>query len=384
MHFTTLVTVEVPKLEPNAIVDLFIEKQLEQLESKQATSTERDIMLDIEIRRLRGLKTEFARCVEVLMYNKMEPYNEQTEDPRYLEFEDETEELRRQYETEYTDCIKLPNGSILPADNRFFWNKFCIHDDGKVYQKNFGQLKHDKRSKRAKKMTAILKYPYKKLYKSFEEFAEKGKGFTYNEHFGGYGYTYNPNAFYDWCVIGGRWPKMFLVKDDCEEYSIGERSWCNSDKEYEAPEGYHWVAAARKKDIQWQAMHEWEIESATKTFYKVENAYKTGILPEDWHCKIEDNKIFYFGDIVYIEGETLDAYLKRKNLKFKFKYPHLSYGFLDEDGYHEREEAWRHKKSRKRYNKLQKKYYIEWRKKLDSFIDSIPDETVIVGVDCHV
>ena len=71
MHFTTLVTVEVPKLEPNAIVDLFIEKQLEQLESKQATSTERDIMLDIEIRRLRGLKTEFARCVEVLMYNKM-------------------------------------------------------------------------------------------------------------------------------------------------------------------------------------------------------------------------------------------------------------------------------------------------------------------------
>ena len=87
---------------------------------------------------------------------------------------------------------------------------------------------------------------------------------------------------------------------------------------------------------------------------------------------------------MYIEGETLDAYLKRKNLKFKFKYPHLSYGFLDEDGYHEREEAWRHKKSRKRYNKLQKKYYIEWRRKLDAFVDSIPDETVIVGVDCHV
>ena len=63
---------------------------------------------------------------------------------------------------------------------------------------------------------------------------------------------------------------MFLVKDDCEEYSIGERSWSNSETKYEAPEGYRWVVAARKKDIQWQVMHEWKITTATKEFYKLE------------------------------------------------------------------------------------------------------------------
>jgi len=62
--------------------------------------------------------------------------------------------------------------------------------------------------------------------------------------------------FYDWCVIGGRWPRRFLVKESCKEYSIGERSWDDIDRKIDAPEGYFWVAAARKKDIEWQAMRE--------------------------------------------------------------------------------------------------------------------------------
>ena len=384
MHFTTLLTVEVPKTEANVPEDRLIEIELDLLKLKYKQSSKRNIMLDLAIRKLEGLKSDFARQVNSLVCEKMDPYDEQTENPQFLEFEDKTEELKQQYETESTDCMKLSNGSILPVDHGFFRYKFCIHDDGKVYQKNFGQLKNDKRSKRAKTMKTIRNYPYKKIYKSFEEFAEKGEGFTYNEHFGGYGYVYNPNAFYDWYVIGGRWPRMFLVKDDCEEYSIGERSWCNADLEYEAPAGYRWAAAARKKDIQWQVMHEWKITTATKEFYKLEEIYRTGIIPKDCYYRIKGNKIIDFGDILYIAGETLDNYLKRNKLNMKFKYPSLSYGILNEDGYHERNEPWRYGKCKKRYNKLSRRYYIKWRKKLDAFIDSIPDETVIVGVDCHI
>jgi len=152
MHFTTLLTVEVTKTEANVPEDRLVELHLELLKLKKKRSSKRDIMLDIAIERLEGLRSEFARQVDRLVFEKMEPYGEQTENPKYLEFEDKTEELKQQYETECTDCIKLSNGSILPVDDYFFRYKFCIHDDGKVYQKKFGQLKNDKRSKRAKTM----------------------------------------------------------------------------------------------------------------------------------------------------------------------------------------------------------------------------------------
>ena len=66
----------------------------------------------------------------------------------------------------------------------------------------------------------------------------------------GYGYVYNPDAFYDWYCIGGRWPKLFLIKEDCTDFTVGDRDY--PDEYYKAPDGYKWAAAARKKDIQWK------------------------------------------------------------------------------------------------------------------------------------
>lgn len=383
MHFKTLVAVEVPKLEENPIVDLFIEKQIESLKEKYKRN-KRNFRAECDLRHLNGLRTEFARCVMTLMYDKMDPYNEQTENPKFLQFEDRTDELRQKYE-ECINCIKLPNGRILPENDWFFRGKFVIHEDGKVYQRNYGQLKNDKRSKKAKKMTAILNYPYKKLYKTFEEFAEIGNGLRYNEYFGGYGYTFNPEAFYDWCVIGGRWPRRFLVKNECKEYSIGNRSWGKLDIEFDAPTGYRWVAAARKKDIQWQVMRDWKLECAKKEFYMFEEIYKSKIIPKDMFCKIAENKLVGdFGMLYYIEGETLESYLKRNHIVDTFKYPAITLGFLDDDGYHEEREVWIDSRSRKRVNKQKRKNRIEFRRRLDEYLESIPDEAVIVGVDCHV
>jgi len=386
MHFKTLVTVEVPKLKPNPYVDMYIEKKIELLKGKKKNSKKKNFMLDIYIEHLNGLRSEFARCVMPLMYEKMEPYNENSDNLKFLEFEDITEELKKEYDerTDCIDCIKLPDGRILPSYDYFFRSKFVIHEDGKVYQMNYGQLKHDKRSKKAKKMTVIRNYPFKKLYKTFEEYAEKDRGFIYNEHFGGYGYTYNPKAFYDWCVIGGRWPEMFLVKEDCQEYSIGECRTDDNDDRHKAPEGYRWVVAARKKDIQWQIMRDWEIERSKKAFLEFEKAYKSGIIPSGHFWKICGNKLVGYGGILYIEGETVEKYLKRRHIYDSFKYPSVTYGFLDDNGYHEEAYVWRNSGTRKRINKQKRKNRIEWRRKLDKYIDAIPDDTVIVGVDCHV
>lgn len=68
--------------------------------------------------------------------------------------------------------------------------------------------------------------------------------------------TNNPKylGICDWYEVGGLWSQLFLVKDSCTEFSYGEFS--SSAKEVEAPKGYQWVCAARKKEIAWEAARE--------------------------------------------------------------------------------------------------------------------------------
>ena len=156
------------------------------------------------------------------------------------------------------------------------------------------------------------------------------------------------------------------------------------DIKFDAPTGYRWVAAARKKDIQWQVMRKWEIECAKKDFYMHEEIFKSKIIPENCFFQIKGNKLMGYCDILYIEGETLESYLKRKHIVDTFKYPAITYGFLDDDGYHEEDYVWRNSKTRKKANKQKRKSRIAFRRKVDEYLESIPDETVIIGVDCHV
>ena len=116
-----------------------------------------------------------------------------------------------------------------------------------------------------------------------------------------------------------------------------------------------------------------------------EEIYKSKIIPKDMFCKIIENKLVgYFDRLYYIEGETLERYLKRNHIGDTFKYQAITFGFLDDDGYHEEEYVWRDSGTRKRVNRQKRKNRIEFRRRLDEYLDSIPDETVIVGVDCHI
>lgn len=372
MHYLTLVTVEIPKIEPEPKTDAIIQGTLKELEGVKNNN---NFMSEFYIKRLTGLSNAFGRRVDSEICSTLEPYGEQTDNPDYLEFEDHTDELRDEYENDFVDCIKLPEGKIVSIENRRVWDKFIIGDDGLVYQKYFGQLKHQKRSKRAKKMTAYKDYPYKKLYKTFDEFAQKERYFDYNEDYGGYGYVYNPNAFYDWYQVGGRWPFVFLVKDSCEEYSVGEQSWGIHDQP-PAPEGYRWVCAARKKDIQWKAMFEYEKECAVKRFHAFEKAFSEKKMPEGWFGNFTDNGIAGFCETLYVKGETLQHFLARNRIIRKYKYPAFPHGYLDNDGEYHTEDS----VSIKDENKNRR----AWHKKVNRFIDSLSDETVLVAVDCHI
>lgn len=150
MHFSYLVTVDVPEIKPDPINDALVDTQIRKLELEKEADNSKKFMLDIYLKELYGLRNPFARKVYEQLYNVMEPYSENTENPDYLYFEDRTEELREEYENGTVDCIKLPEGRKVSVDNRAVFDKFIIGEDGKVYQKYYGQLKHPKRSKRAK------------------------------------------------------------------------------------------------------------------------------------------------------------------------------------------------------------------------------------------
>ena len=250
MHFVTLMKFELEPQAPDKKTDAEILGKIQEL--KQAAEDKDSWLRNFHVERLTSYLTPFSRAVSRRVDDLMEPYNQNTEDPAYLEFDDRTDELTEKYEGGTPDCIKLPEGTILEADDYRFRGKFVIKD-GKVFQCKAGQLKHDLRTKKAKKIKPLLNFPRKKVYKSLEQYAVEYEGYQKGSKDGTYGWWINPQGYWDWYSVGGRWPKMFLVRKDCEEFTYGERS----PSEEQAPEGYIWVCGARKKDIAWEEMRNW-------------------------------------------------------------------------------------------------------------------------------
>lgn len=378
MHYSTLVTVDIePCMEDMGRV-AEANKLIQELEEKKKEDQGHHIMLDIYQSEIKMHSTVFSSRMAEEVDTAMEPFYSETDNPDYLEFEDKTEEYRAVYENETVNLVRFPNGSVFTDHHYSVCHKYEIVD-GRLYERNWGVLHHRKCTKMCRRIQVTENVPYSKVYQTFEEFVEEEYGTPYFGEQKAFGYYYNPSAFYDWYSIGGRWPDMFLVKDDCKEYGIADRSWmyCR-DRTEKAPEGYHWTCAARKKDIAWQVMYDWELEQAKQNFAKISGWFESGTVPEKAGLRIEENGISRFGNLLYQKGETEDEYLERHiNLKRK-KYPLNVYAFLMEgewttadrfipDGENSRIED-----------------NPEWEDNLEQFIDELDDETVIVIVDCHM
>lgn len=372
MHFSALVTGTIPEIREEKHLDIKIANQIKEIKQEIECGKE-GISTTLVLMTLEGRQNAFAREVCDLVDAIMEPYCECTEDPRYLHFEDHTKALRDEYEHGTVDCIKLPQGTIVEANGYPYWGRFFIRD-GKVYEKNKGRMHLPKRSKSAKKMKALPSYPNKKLYKTFHEFAEDIRGYSYNKETNGYGYFYNPNGMWDWYQIGGRWPKMFLVKESCLECSIGERRW---DSEHEAPSGYKWVAAARKMDIEWQVMCDWKHEKTVKAYYMFKNMFEEQKLPEDFYGSITSEGITYFGDYYFYKGETEAEYIKRNGVPDDWKYPVILYDIINEG------EWITYESIPIDINGVKSDIDNSWHTTIDKYFDSLDEDTVLIGVDYH-
>ncbi len=188
--FTVLATGKIPSVQEDWERNKRIDKQILKMESINPSCMDR-IIHAISLANLRSQKTMFSKAVEELAQMLMEPYSTNNEEPELLEFEDLTQRLRDEYLNGSSNFLRHPNGKMIEIGTFLFSMKYAIQD-GKVYEKNVGPLHHMKRTKKSKRMKVLWSYPYAKVYKSLEEYAEEHYGIAYNEEHGGYGIYYNP------------------------------------------------------------------------------------------------------------------------------------------------------------------------------------------------
>ena len=370
MHTLTLVTVEIPDMTQRNEANNKFRALTEGMSENLIDYSTDSICMEIFNRRMNCRRDAFSAAVDDAIAEKMESYCECTEDQRYIEFVNLTDSIREEYENGSANFYRFPQGTFIPVR---YHPEYCIHD-GKVFQRRAGQLHHDKRTKKAKKITALENYPFKKVYKSMEDYAERYCFYNYDEEHNAYGFYTNPNSFWDWYAIGGRWPTQFLVKETCPEYSIGDRSCRDETGLPTPPDGYVWAVAARKKDIEWKAHYKWSKMKMTERFYLLEKCFHEGKVPEEMCAVLLENGIGFLGDMYYIKDETLDENLKRNGYNDEVQHYASGGAFIDLDGNY-----------CDRYDILGPHSDNEvWKMMLIEFTDKIDDNTVIVGVDCHV
>lgn len=373
MHFHSLAVIRIPEMEENPEWEEKHTEKVQQLE-QLVQMVPGNLVSQIELCHVQSLDNSFAAQVEQEIDLLMYPYGSESED--CYEFCDHTEEVQKRYSEEKTVAIRLPEGRLVDRYDRRVWGKYKIID-GKVYEEKIGKLKLPKRSHKAKKMKAIIDCSFRKIYKTMHEFATEHCCYDYNEEMQGYGYYCNPNAMWDWYQIGGRWPVTFLVKEECGDYANGERSWGNSDANYPAPEGYKWVSAARKKDIQWEVMKDWHLQTAKNQFKTLEAMFVTCETKPEKHMRIQDGFVYSYYTKVYKLGESEGDYLKRHGFDPDRKYYVSFCDLIDEDGWIPEGDI------RTRFSG-EKDHLQTWDETIQGFIDDLDEDDVLVSVDYHM
>lgn len=372
MHFNVMVPVKVLiNDEANERFEA-MQSYLERLQQENYTQDEDSlsivdkVMFACDKQYALSIDSVFASAVEMAVKTVMEPYSQNTDNPAYLEFTDNTEDLRHSFETGNADAI-LYNGKYyryceLPD--------FQLDSDGVIREK----AKNGKTflSEKAKKMKAVT-VSNKELYKTFKKYAKEFG--EYNEEMKTYGYFSNPMCFWDSCSIGGRCQYCFLVKEDCEDVHNGISNSYKIDPLPDAPKGFKWTSAARKKDICVDAMTKWSI-TTTRTRYDKYAAMWSGTEPlgERIHRKA-DGLYYYWGGCIFDPTKSIDDVLASNDFRPETAISRCFDAYLDTinttpgDG---------------EYGYYDSDWSNDWEKDFNEFWDSIEDDDVIVAVHCHM
>lgn len=318
-----------------------------------------------------------ADTIDDRLSSILAPYEEQTEEMEYREFEDRTDEAKAGYETDTMRVIRYPDGSIRSIYDREFTKLFYICDDT-IYQYGPEEKQRNKLQTEASMALELVNdYPVKAWYPTFEAYCEEYCGYIQNDE-GEWGYTHNPNAKWDWWVIGGRFTGDFLVRADLQDCIVSsDRSEGDSDR---APEGYKFVDGARKKDICWDLMKQLAVEAVEKGYRMCVEAFETKNLKGFGPLtSIVDEGICSWGAMLYRKGETLEEYKARNGATDVDQYMLRAYAFVDRNGdwAGSGDMGWFGISSNDKDERV-------WKDELQKLMSEAQDDDYIVSIDCHI
>ena len=122
-------------------------------------------------------------------------------------------------------------------------------------------------------------------------------------------------------------------------------------------------------------MREWREKKARERFSKLEKIFVTGQYEEGFRGAITPQGVFYYGEMEYFKGETVEDYLKRNDILDNRKYPVYVHDIVDADNWFSREDfEWINNSA----------VPVDWPERIDEYIDNLEDEDVLVGVDYHI
>jgi hypothetical protein len=297
----------------------------------------------------------------------------------YLEFEDKEDEMLEEYNTGTIEMIELADGSRHDKSDQQF-----LKPGGKPFAHEYVYPEGHK----------VVAVPFKEKYPTFEDYAARWCGHEErDEEMDRYGYWQNPNSKWDWFELGGRWTGFFKLKPG----AIGEVGSPGIMTEG-AKAGT--ADAARKCDIDWEAMKQEPGEKAAALFDRAAPIVAAHPKPRTWK-EVCDDEAF---------GNDFDARRKFYHDQPAVKAFHDAQitgyhsGFEPEDFYEPRDrfiEAAR-KGAISTFAVLKNGEWIErgamgwwgmvsdekqrneWVDQFERILLTIPDDEMLSVVDCHI
>jgi len=168
------------------------------------------------------------------------------------------------------------------------------------------------------------------LYPDYHKYLEEWHGLDKDKETGRYGYWRNPNAKWDWYVLGGRWNNSFILKDG----SFSDQ--------------------AKKGDIDFEEMEKVNEKKLNKNWKE---------------AKKEKNKVMQKMIYGIEEGDTLESYVESQK---KFS----TFALLKEGQWYE--------KASMGWWGLTTNTNEDWYSEFDKLLKELPENTLLSVYDCHI
>ena len=291
------------------------------------------------------------------VYERLEdalaPFVEQVDSSsEFAVFHDVTERCRKEYENDACTRIVMPDGRLLLPWDEEFRIKGSIG--------SIGSMTHSPPAELERRMV-----PYKETYPTLSEFITDWHGYNFCAAEDSYGYYHNPNAKWDWWVPGGRWQGMLTAKAGvpADRLIYGEPGVGGSKgDEYTRSEGRIGCDGCRKSDLDFTWTHEQKILSVRKL----------------WEHMLAQGDEKNAGTRQFAYGFDVEPSMDDELRKAELCHPFDTFAVL-KDG------IWFEQGKMGGFACVTNgKNDGEWCGELQQLWDEIPDDNVVVVVDCHI